>query len=64
MPSVVAFSGREGDSIRVAEDVQKVLDQLGSRVGGLCQLTQVDAPGTEPRSVYVNPGRVAYVIEG
>jgi hypothetical protein len=66
MPTLVYFSGRRGDLILVQSDVDETNDHLadsGRSASGFCELTQV--PGQEqrfdPRKVFVNPDRVAYL---
>ena len=66
MPTLVYFSGQRGDLILVQSDLDETKEQLvESRrsTSGLCGLTQI--PGEEqrfdPRAVFVNPDRVAYL---
>lgn len=66
MATLVAFSGRQGDSVLVEEDLNEAQDKLGAgnqSPAGLCQLTQIpmEMQAFDPVPILVNPDRVAYL---
>ncbi len=63
MATLIAFSGAGGDYIIVEEDPGKVADLLDSS-SGLVRLSRIPAPvSREPIPAWVNPGRVAFLVE-
>jgi hypothetical protein len=55
MPTVIRFSGVNGDSITVHEDPDDVLHAFSGSHGGPFRLTRDGSPD----GIYVNPARVA-----
>ena len=63
MATLIAFSGHGGDYIIVAEDPQTVADLL-DEAAGLVKLNRIPAPvSEEPIATWVNPARVAFLVE-
>ena len=63
MATLIAFSGLNGDYIIVEEDPPAVADLLDG-AAGLVKLSRIPAPvGEQPMAAWVNPARVAFVME-
>lgn len=63
MATLIAFSGLGGDFIIVEEDPGAVATLLDN-ASGLVELTRIPAPVTRhPIATWVNPARVAFLIE-
>ncbi len=60
---MIAFSGLGGDYILVEEDPAQVAKLL-DRADGLVRLQRLPAPVSEqPIATWINPGRVAFLME-
>lgn len=63
MATLIAFSGLGGDYILVEEDPGAVA-QLLDEAGGLVELMRIPAPVSQrPIPTWVNPTRVAFLLE-
>ena len=63
MATLIAFSGLGGDYIIVEEDPAEVADLLED-AAGLVELKRIPAPVSEqPIATWVNPARVAFLME-
>lgn len=63
MPTLIAFSGSGGDFIVVEEDPHDVASRLDG-AAGLVELRRMPAPVSgEPIAAWVNPARVAFLME-
>jgi hypothetical protein len=64
VPTLIAFSAQGGDFIVVEEDPIEVADRLHGAAGGLVELRRMPVPvGGEPVATWVNPARVAFLME-
>jgi len=61
MSTLIAFSGQADDHVTVEEEINQVNARLQAGGDPFVHLTSAD---TEPKGVYVNPARVAYVKSG
>ncbi len=63
MPTQIAFSGLGGDFIIVEEDPAEVADRLAA-ADGLAEFSRIPAPISHvPIATWVNPARVAFLVE-
>ena len=63
MATLIAFSGLGGDYILVEEDPGDVASRLADATG-LVELRRIPAPVSErPIATWVNPARVAFLME-
>ncbi len=63
MATLIAFSGLGGDYILVEEDPDNVASLL-STADGLVKLSRIPAPvSAHPIATWVNPARVAFLME-
>ncbi|MDQ4131118.1 MAG: hypothetical protein M3133_09045 [Actinomycetota bacterium] len=63
MTTLIAFSGLGGDYILVEEDPGTVANLLDN-ASGLVELMRIPAPVSEqPIATWVNPARVAFLME-
>ena len=56
MPTVISFSGLDGDSITVEQTPEQVSELVAGNGGGAVRLTR----DGHHDGVYVNPGRIAW----
>lgn len=66
MPTLIAFSAKQGDFIVVETDLNETNNKLSNAnktASGMCELTQIPAERQvfEPMKIFVNPDRVAYI---
>lgn len=63
MPTLIGFSGLGGDYILVEEEPATVANLL-ENASGLVKLSRIPAPVSDrPIPTWVNPARVAYLVE-
>ncbi len=63
MPTQIAFSGQGGDFIIVEEEPGEVVRRL-AEADGLAEFQRIPAPiSHEPIATWINPARVAFLME-